>query len=90
MACQKRIRLTDHSDYGWAMVEAYDNNELVEDPADEKMADVEKEAAQQVTRKRKAEDSYWSGGEGNGHYRGLPLGDQVPVTNPGSSKPLEL
>ena len=45
-ARQKRSCLADRSEYGWAMVEAYDNNELAEDPADEKkMADAEREAA---------------------------------------------
>ena len=54
-ACQKRIYLADRSEYGWATVEAYNDDELAEDPADEKkMVDVEKEAAQKVTKKRKA------------------------------------
>lgn len=64
-ARQKHIRLADCSEYGWAMVEAYDNDELAEDPADEKkMADAEKEVARKVTRKRKAKGkgSYRSGG----------------------------
>ena len=88
-ACQKRICLADHSEYGWATVEVYDDDELAEDPADEKkMADAEKEAARKVTRKRKAKgkDSYRGGGD----YRRHPLGDQVPSTNPGSSKLPEL
>ena len=52
-ARQKRIRLGDRSEYGWATVEAYNNDELAEDPADEKrIADAEKEAAE-VTKKGK-------------------------------------
>ena len=86
-ARQKRIRLGDHSEYGWATVEAYNDNELAEDPADEKKtADTEKEAAE-VTKKRKA--------KGKGNYRGAdfrkrPFGDQVPTTHPGPSKLPEL
>ena len=83
-ARQKRIRLADRSEYGWATVEAYDNNELAEDPADEKkMPDAEREAARKVTKKRKAK------GKGNyrgGDFRKHPFGDQVPATNPGPSK----
>ena len=58
---QKCICLPHRSEYGWAMVEAYDNDELAEDPADEKkLADVEKEAARKVTKKWKA--------KGKGNY----------------------
>lgn len=92
-ARQKRIHLADCSEYGWATVEAYDNDKLAENPADEKkMADAEKKAAQKVTRKRKAKgkDSYRSGGGVGSDYRKRSLGDQVPVTNPGPIKPPEL
>ena len=86
-ARQKRIRLGDRSEYGWATAEAYNDDELAEDPADEKkMADTEKEAAE-VTKKRKAK------GKGNyrgGEFRKRPFGDQVPTTNPGPSKLPEL
>ena len=62
-AHQKRIRLADHLEYGWATVEAYDDDELAEDPADEKkMANAEKEAALKVTKKRKP--------KGKHNYRG--------------------
>ena len=83
-AHQKHIHLADRSEYGWATVEAYDDDELAEDPADEKkMADAEREAARKVTKKRKA--------KGKGNYRGgdfkkRPFGDQVPAANPGPSK----
>ena len=36
MAHQKRIRKADHSDFSCATVEAYKNDELVDDLADEK------------------------------------------------------
>ena len=83
-ARQKRIRLADCSEYGWATVEAYDDYELAEDPVNEKkMADAKKEAARKVSKKRKAKGkgNYWGG-----NFRKCPFGDQVPATNPGPSK----
>ena len=54
-ARQKRIRLGDRSEYGWATVEAYNNDELAEDPVDEKrIVDAEKEAAE-VTKKKESQ-----------------------------------
>ena len=54
-ARQKRIRLGDRSEYGWAMVEAYNDDELAEDPVDEnRIADEEKEAAE-VTKKKESQ-----------------------------------
>ena len=42
-ACQKCIRLADRSEYGWVTVEAYDDDKLAEDQADEKKkADAER------------------------------------------------
>ena len=83
-AHRKRIHLADRLEYGWATVEAYDDDELAEDPVDrKKMADAEKEAARKVTKNRKAKGkgNYWSG-----DFRKRPFGDQVPATNPGPSK----
>ena len=73
MARQKCIHLADCSEYGWATVEAYDDNELAEDPADEKkMAGAEKEAARKVTKKRKA--------KGKDNYRVVTSGSAYLVT----------
>ena len=92
-ARQKYIHLADYFEYGWVTVEAYDDDELADNPMNEKkMADAE-EAAWKVTRNRKTKSkgSYQSiGGGDGGDYRRCPLGDQVPVTNPGPSKPPEL
>ena len=88
VARQKRIRLADHSEYGWTTAEAYNDDELEEDPADEKkMADAEKEVARKVTMKRKATEK---GSYRGGDFRKRPFGDQVPATNPGPSKLPEL
>ena len=58
-------------------MEVYDDDELVEDPVDEKKM-VEKETAWKVTRKRKAKGkgSYWGD-----EYRECLLGDQVNISN---------
>ena len=62
------------------MVETYDDNELAEDPVDEKkMADVEKKG------KGKGKDNYQGG-----DFRKHPFGEQVAATNPGPSKLPEL
>ena len=37
IACQQKIiKVADRSDYGWAVVKAYDNDELASDSEDEK------------------------------------------------------
>ena len=35
-ARQKQIKVADRSDFGWAVVEAYDSNELAKNSEDEK------------------------------------------------------
>ena len=63
VARQKRIRLADPSEhYGWYTVEAYDDDELAEDPADEKkMVDAENEAAQRHQEKESQGERQLSG-----------------------------
>ena len=53
-AHQKRIKVADRSDFGWAVVEAYDGNELVEDSADERrLLRVEKSAERKALKRKR-------------------------------------
>ena len=55
---QKKIKMTDRSEYSWGMVEAYERNELEDDSADEKrMEKAEKEAERSVGKKKKTKRS---------------------------------
>ena len=52
-AHQKQIKVADRSDYGWAVVEAYDSNELAENSEDEKRLFRAEKAAEKKCSKRR-------------------------------------
>ena len=52
-ARQKRIKVADRSDYGWAVVETYDSDELAENSEDEKRLFRAEKAAEKKCSKRK-------------------------------------
>ena len=55
IACrQKRIKVADRSDYGWAVVKAYDNDELASDSEDEKrLFKAEKTAEREISKRKR-------------------------------------
>ena len=51
---QKKIKMADRSDYSWGMVEAYEQDELADNSADEKrMEKAEKEAERTAAKKKR-------------------------------------
>lgn len=54
IACrQKRIKVADHSEHGWAVVKAYDNDELASNSDDEKqLCKAEKVAEQEISKQK--------------------------------------
>ena len=55
IACrQKRIKVADRSDYGWAVMKAYDNDELASDSEDEKrLFKAEKTAEREISKRKR-------------------------------------
>ena len=54
IACrQKRIKVADRSEYGWAVVKAYDNDELASNSEDEKQLFKAEKTVEREVSKRK-------------------------------------
>ena len=88
MARQKCIHLADCSEYGWATVEAYDDNELGREPSRWKEDGGCGKGGS--TKSYQEKESQGEGQLSGGDFRKRLFGDQVPATNLGRSKLPEL